>query len=182
MDSRITSFLNNHFKSAEASRITTFLDDFSQNGQIAIASIFVFAQEAEKSVDEVLGLCEKENKRNWQYQHPDIKGDADAPGGAGLQNRVSMENIYSALGIKSPVARRTDVPAKAFVVRTRNSVYRLGKANSTGERSITRDGRPLEFIKCKVLDLMIGDQMQLQCLDGPYQEDGFHTSTIVAIE
>ncbi len=182
MDSRIASFLNNHFKSAEASRITTFLDGFSQNGQIVIASIFVFAQEAGKSVEEVLSLCEKENQRNWHYQHPDIRGDADAPGAAGLQNRASLEHIYSTLGIKSPVAQRTEIPIKPFVVKTRNSVYRLGKAKPNGERSIKRDGRPLKFTRCKVLDLLVGDQMQLQCFDGPFQEDGFHTSTVVAVE
>ncbi len=182
MDPQIVSFLNNRYKPEEVVRITTFLDSFSRNGQIAIVSIFAFAQEAGKSVDEVLSLCEKENQRNWQYQHPDIRGDADAPGAAGLQNRTSLENIYSTLGIKSPMAKRAEIPTKALIVRTVNSVYRLAQADSIGERSITRDKRPLEFTKCKVLDLMIGDQMQLQCFDGPYQEYGFHTSVVVAIE
>lgn len=182
MDQGIVSFLNNNLKPAEVTKITTFLNGFSRNGQIAIASIFVFAREAGKSVDEVLDLCEKESRRNWHCQHPDIRGDADAPGAAGLQNRASLEHIYGALGIKSPVAQRTEVTANPFVVRTRNSIYSLGEADSGGKRSISRDGKPLEFTQCKVLDLMIGDQMQLQCLDGPYQEDGWHTSEVISIE
>ena len=180
MDTKVVDFLNNHFELAEVSKISAFLRDFSQNGQITVASIFVFAQEAKKSVDEVLALCEKENQRNWYYQHPDIRGDVDALGGAGLQNRLSLENIYGALGIKSPAARRTKVPDEAFVVITKNSAYRLGKADSNGERSVSRDARHLKFTKCKVIDLMAGDSMQLQCLDGPYCY--WHTSTVDSIE
>ena len=180
MDPEVVNFLNNNFDPAEVSKISAFLENFSKNGQIVIASIFLFAKETGKSVDEVLTLCEKENKRNWYYQHPDIRGDLDAFGNAGVQNKLSLENIYSTLGIKSPATRRTEIPDEAFLVITKNSAYRLGKADSNGVRSISRDARHLEFTKCKVLDLMVGDRMQLQCLDGPYQY--WHTSIVEFIE
>ncbi len=90
--------------SGEVLAIEAFLDrGFSRGGQIAIASIFLFAAEQEKPVVEVLVECEREWKRNWEFQHPEIKGDPDAPGAAGEANRTSLENIYHALNLPSPL-------------------------------------------------------------------------------
>lgn len=87
----------------DADRIESFLKrGFSLNGEIVVASIFLFVKEHGKDIDEVLQECEKEWERNWDFQHPDIRGNPDAPYGAGLQNRASLENIYSALGVPSP--------------------------------------------------------------------------------
>jgi len=75
---------------------------FSINGELVVASIFLYAKGNGKSVTEVLAECEKEWERSWNFQHPDIKRDPNAPGNAGIQNRVSLQNIYSALGVQSP--------------------------------------------------------------------------------
>jgi len=87
----------------DADRVENFLKrGFSLNGEIVIAGIFLFAKEHGKDIDAVLRECEKEWKRNWDCQHPDIRGNPDASGGARIQNRASLQNIYSALGIPSP--------------------------------------------------------------------------------
>jgi len=89
----------------EAKQIVGFLNrQFSPNGIIAITSIFTFAKGHDEpiSVARILEECEKQWKRNWYYQDPSIKGDPDAPGGAGIQNRASLELIYSAIGVPSP--------------------------------------------------------------------------------
>ena len=102
----IENFLDKNLPADEASEVKRFLQQgFCYNGQIVIASVFVFAKEHGKSVSDVLPLMRQEWTRNWRYQHPDICGSADAPGGAGLQNRASLGNIYSALGIRSPLVR-----------------------------------------------------------------------------
>ncbi|MBN2093782.1 MAG: hypothetical protein JW740_00170 [Candidatus Zambryskibacteria bacterium] len=75
---------------------------FCLNGQIAVASIFVFAKEHGIPVDAVIVETDKEWTRNWHYQHPEIRGSADAPGAAGIENRISLENIYSTLSVQSP--------------------------------------------------------------------------------
>ena len=103
MDAKMRAVLEVHFTSEEVVQMEAFLDrGFSENGQIVVANIFLFGRENQKSVTDVLIECEKEWERNWQYQHPDIKGDPDAPGGAGIKNRTSLENVSSALGISPP--------------------------------------------------------------------------------
>lgn len=106
MNNELKTELLNKFESKEAEEIEKFLNKgFSLKGQIVIASIFYYAKDHNKSVKEVLDECEKEWKRNWNYQHPDIRGNPDAPGGAGLQNRRSLGNIYSLLKIPSPLSQ-----------------------------------------------------------------------------
>lgn len=86
--------------------------------------------------------------------------------------------------------QRLEIPRGAFIVKTRNSIYRFGRANKKGARSIKRistnqkHNLPLEFSKCVVLDLAIGEQMQVRCLNGPkhFQEGGWHTSIVLNVE
>ena len=100
MDNRIESFLADKFQGVELEKIKEFLDrGFSLNGQIAIASIFVFALEYGKSVDEVLAACQTEWENNWNFQHPEIKGDPDM----NRSNRISLEDIYLKIGVPSPM-------------------------------------------------------------------------------
>lgn len=182
MNAEIKSRLEVHFTNEEVAQIKTFLDrGFSPNGQIVIASVFLFAQENKKSVAEVFIECEKEWERNWQYQHPEIKGDADAPGAAGIQNRMSLVNIYSSLNIPhSPESKKAEISPRAIAVTTRNSVYRFGEANQKGERTVSRDGNPLDFTRCRIVFLNIGDDMELECLDGPHPE--WHTTRVFSIK
>ncbi len=165
MNAEIKTKLEAHFTSKEVVQIEAFLDKgFSQNSQIVIASIFLYIGEYQKSVKEALSECEKEWERNWQYQHPDIRGDADAPGGAGIQNKASLENVYSALEIPSPF--NTKIPTKAITVTTKNSTYRLSEADEKGERTISRDEKPLNFTRCRIIFLALGKDMEFDCLDG----------------
>ena len=105
MNQNIKDELDKDLSKEEAEKAEKFLDGgFSNNGQIVIASIFLRAKEQKQKIDDVLEQCKKEYERNWYYQHPAIRGDPDAPGGAGIQNRRSLENIYTALGMPSPLS------------------------------------------------------------------------------
>ncbi len=101
--SNISAFLRDVLED-EAEPVIIDLEDkrFCQNGQIAIASIYGFAKDHEVSSSDVNAEIEKEYERNWKFQHPEIRGSIDAPRAAGIQNRASIQNIYSALGIPHP--------------------------------------------------------------------------------
>lgn len=183
MDTQIKETIATEFTDTEAHRIVAFLNKgFSQNGQIAIASIFLYAKEHRKAVFDVLRECEKEWERNWNFQHPDLRGNPDAPGGAGLQNRASLENIYAALGVPSPLAviKKAEVPTDAFVVRTRRSIYRFGRVDEDEGRAVSRDGEPLDFTRCRITFLSVGQGMELECLDGSHPH--WYTSNVQSIE
>jgi len=121
----------------------------------------MFAAEHGRPVPEVLAACEKEWERNWKFQHPDLRADSDAPGGAGNQNRVSLENVYSSLGIPSPLQEGTKIPPEAIAVRTANSAYRFGAADEQGKRKVERENNPLPFKACKIIFLAVGKEMVL---------------------
>ena len=170
------------FTNEEVAQIGAFLDrGFSANSQIFIASIFLIAKECQKLAADVLIECEKEWKRNWQYQHPDIRADALAPGAAGVQNRLSLENIYDSLKIPSPSkSKAPEITAKAMIVTTQNSVYRLGEANLQGERTVSRDAKQLDFSRCRIISLGIGEEMEIVCLDGNHP--AWYTTSVTSIK
>jgi len=173
-----------HFTDKDISQIEGFLDrDFSENGQVAIGSIFLFAAESKKPVQEVLAECEREWRRNWSFQHPEIRGDVFVPGNIGRRNRMSLESIYLSLGIKCPPGQQEkeeEIPNKAITVSTRNSVYRLGEAGQDGERTISRDKEQLDFTRCRIIYLQLGQSMELSCSDGPHPN--WYTSGVISIE
>ncbi|OYV63853.1 MAG: hypothetical protein B7X03_00240 [Parcubacteria group bacterium 21-58-10] len=70
------------------------------------------------------------------------------------------------------------VPRRAIVVKTRNSVYRLGKAERDGTRTIVRDDRPLGFSTVKISFLKIGRSMLVDMLDGSQ----WKTSSVLSVE
>ena len=181
MKSGFKNLLKKRFSGEELNSILNFLErGFSKNGQIVIASVFINALEHNKSVEEVLVECEKEWKRNWQYAHSDIKGDPDAPG-IGWQNRISLENIYAALNIPSPLKEKEpEIPLNSLVVTTHNSVYRLGKEEESGKRAISRDNQSLDFTECKVLLLKKGFSMELECFDCNHAH--WYTTMVLSIE
>jgi len=174
--------LKEKFKPDEFERIEAFLDrGFAPNAIMAIASIFLYAKEHKKSVEEVLAECEKEWKRNWDYQHPEIKGDPSAPGGAGQQNRSSITHIYRTLGIPLPEeAKKVEIPDGEFVVKTENSTYRFGKREKGGIRSVSRDEKSLSHKRCKITRLVLGEDMELVWADDP--ENGWGTTAVRSIE
>ena len=182
MDSGIKAKLEPRFSDGKLTEIESFLDrGFSWNGQFTISSVLLFADDAGKLAAEVLAACEVEWERNWQFQHPDIKGDPDAPGGAGVQNRASLQTIYSALDLISPLSvKGQEIPRAATVVRTSNSVYRFGEADDKGERTVSRDESPLGFTRCKIVLLAVNERMELECLDGP--DAPWSTTSVSSIE
>lgn len=189
MISKIKKLLGKKFQGKELAQIVAFLDQgFSENGQVVVASIFLLAKEHQVSVADVLAQCQREWDRNWNNQHPEIRGNPDAPGGAGIQNRASLENIYAALGIPSPrqsaqerrAAGKKNIPSQAIVVTTGNSVYRFGKADETGKRTVSRDKHPLDFSSCRILVLMVGESMELKCFGASYSN--WYTTLVTKIE
>ncbi|TFB09129.1 hypothetical protein E3V08_01335 [Candidatus Atribacteria bacterium MT.SAG.1] len=181
MDKRIKARIKSCFTGKEVERIESFLDRrFSKNGQIVIVSIFTSAKREKISIKKVFIGIEEEWKRNWHFQHPEIKGDPDAPGNAGRQNRMSLENIYSFLGILSPFKlKENKILAKAIIV-TNNSTYRLGKSGKNGERSVSRDVKPLDFTRCRIVSLSVGKSMELSCLDGSHPK--WYTTNVTSIK
>jgi len=170
MDHRIKEKLEDLFQKEgfkvaeeEIEKIASFLSrGFCLKGEVVIATIFLTTIRHKKSLAAALEECEKEWERNWKYQHPDIKGDPDI----GPQNRISLNNIYRALGLLLPSEEMQEsIPKQALVVVTENSVYRFGKADKKGERTISRDDRPLGFERCIILYLALNKGMQLRPLD-----------------
>jgi hypothetical protein len=181
MEEKVKAALEKNFTDGEIARIGKFLDrGFCVGGQIVVSSIFIYAREKNISVARVLKECEKEWTRNWDMQHPDIKGSADAPGGASRENRISLINIYSALGLELPeAAEKSKVPTKAIVVKTNNSTYHFGEADKSGVRSIIRDNEPLDFNRCIILSLAVGRSMEMKDFKGPVSK--WYTSPVVSI-
>ncbi len=70
------------------------------------------------------------------------------------------------LGQMAP-QRKTEIPTKAIIVTTKNSTYRFGEANEKGERTVSRDEKPLNSTRCRIVFLALGKDMELECLDGP---------------
>lgn len=168
---------------ADADQIVDFLErDFSENGELVVASIFLYAKEVGKELAKILEACEAEWQRNWVYQHSDIKGDPDAPGNAGVQNRASLASVYAKLGILDPLEEGKKIPPGAFVVKTRNSTYRLGEVDQSGGRAISKDDDELDFSRCIVVFLAKGKRMMcrpLDCRDQTTEE--FSTSSVQSI-
>lgn len=173
-----------HYAPEEARQIREFLGrGFSRNSQVVIASIFTFAKQHRESISaaEILRACEERWEAHWKFQDPRIRGDPDAPGGAGIKNRQALESVYSAIDVPCPAnKKKTEIPAEAFMVTTLNSIYRFGKADQKGERTVSRDGRPLDFTQCKILHLAIGESMTIEGLDGSHSS--WYTTSVRSIE
>ncbi len=184
MDADLKSRLQKLLTPEELAVVEGFLNKgFSLNGEVVIASVFGYTKDNKVPFEKVLEVCEKEWERNWNFQHPELRGDPDAPGAAGRQNQVSLYNIYEALGIPNPYESGTkNIPQGPFKVTTLNSVYRLGKADESKERTVSRDGRPLNFTKGKVLFLAVGKPMLIKTSDDPDRGSDFQTSLVQSIQ
>jgi len=72
------------------------------------------------------------------------------------------------------------VLVNVMIVKTRNSTYRIWGTNKNGERSISRDEKPLDFNRCKIRFLEIGKDMELDCIGASHPH--WYTSEVVSIE
>ena len=104
MNPKFKAVLLVHFSPPEVQQIEDFIGEkrFSPDGELVICSIFIFAKEQNKGLEDVFIACRVEWEKNWKFQHPAIKGDPNAPGVAGTQNRASLCSIYSTLEIPNP--------------------------------------------------------------------------------
>lgn len=105
---KIKEFLEKELSVEDAASAIEFLNlNFSKNGQIAIASIFLYAKEQGVSIPaEVIPALKNEWERSWNYQHPELRADPDAPANAGIQNRAILLAIYSKTGIILPTEQK----------------------------------------------------------------------------
>jgi len=183
MDEELKEKLKALFTTEDLTTIEKFLNEFSLDGQISVASIFLRASEKGIAVVKVLGECEKEWERNWKYQHPDIKGNPGLPGKIGLENRKSLENVYDAIGVLSLFREGTEgIPFTAFKARTRNSVYVFGEADKDGWRNVSRENNPLKFNRGRIRYLLLGAEMNIEYIDSDGQKQIWGTTNVSAIE
>ena len=100
--SEVKTLLENKLPEDWTKDAISFLErDFSPRGQVFVASLFVYMKEANKTLDEVLAALEEQWEKTWNFQHPDIKGDPDAPG-AGIASITSLADIHQKLGVPLP--------------------------------------------------------------------------------
>jgi len=158
MDAETKENLEKSFSPKEVSQIEKFLDrGFSLNGQIVIASIFLYAKDQGLDVAEVLAECQKEWQKNWQHQRSDIRGDIDTPGVVGYNNRISVVNICHVLAI----------PLLSRIVEV-----------ETPARSITVTTKPINCTWCRIAMLSRGYRMRFVALDGSEIYTEWTTSSV----
>jgi hypothetical protein len=102
LNSDLSVHIKKSFSDSDGIAINEFLSrDFSNSGQVTIASLFLYGKEAGKEVQEILTVLEECFNKNWQYQHPDIRGNVDVPI-RGAMNQALLCDIHSQLGIPLP--------------------------------------------------------------------------------
>ncbi|MGD0576855.1 MAG: hypothetical protein ABSA74_02150 [Candidatus Staskawiczbacteria bacterium] len=66
------------------------------------------------------------------------------------------------------------IPADAITVETSHSTYKLGPADTNGDRTVYKNGKPLSFVKgagrieirrCRILALCKGEKMFLKLVE-----------------
>lgn len=194
----IRRFVEEKFPATMRSEVTAIINDFSLNGQIVISSLLWVAHRHHK-FEAVKQLIAKFMREHWGYQAPEVRGDPDFT----RKNAWYLERAYKELDLPLPgeeqeladtledlkgavnavvdrVLGEDGISAKAFVVKTLNSVYRFGKADKTGARTVSRDNELLDFTRCKIKLLEVGQGMELDCLDGSHPH--WYTSTVRLIE
>jgi len=72
------------------------------------------------------------------------------------------------------------IPNRVTTVTTRNSVYRFGKANDKGKRTVSCDNKSFDSTLCKIVFLVIGKDMELECFDGSHTK--WYTSLVRSIK
>lgn len=76
----------------------------------------------------------------------------------------------------------TPVPKEVILVYTRNSIYRLGKADEKGVRVIIKNGAHLSFEQCVVKSLMLNRPLVVMGLYGEDPIIPFVSSTVEFID
>lgn len=143
-----------------------------------VANILMHAaDQGEEKIEEVLGLLEKHFDKHLAYQHRDVRGMVYNSVGINETKVMFLDICEKVLGLKP--MKKQEIPNGPFIVKTRNSVYRFGK-DEGGERNVSRDRKPLDFSRCKITKLIIGDEMVLEHLDDSGLE--LATTAVLSIE
>jgi len=180
MNNKVKKELEDRLTEKEVLQIETFLNNgFSEKGEILIARSFLHANDHQKSVEDVLAECVKQWRKNWGSQCLETRADIEARGDIGVQNRLSLENIYSSLGIRYSFSPK--ISGSALIVTTRdNSVYQFGEADREGIRTVSCDKKTLDFTECRILSLFPGESMELECLGATHSR--WFTSEVLSIK
>ncbi len=93
----IQAFLRESISAPNLQKVKEMTGRFSYEGQIAIGSLLVFAEEAGKT-DEALSLLEKLYEDEWKFQHPEMRGSPKAS----KANQMYLADVYQQLGITPP--------------------------------------------------------------------------------
>lgn len=103
------------------------------------------------------------------------------------EEKEKYHNNWIAVGSQFRYQLKTNMPEnlepklrdKTIVVITRNSTYRFGPADENGERTISRDGKPLKHTSCKIEYLAVGEELLAEWLDGSGL--GLRTTTVQSV-
>lgn len=76
--------------------------------------------------------------------------------------------------------KKNKIPTKAITVKTKNSVYHMGKTDKNGVRTISRNKNPLDFKEGVIKFLVLGKNMALYPTNPP--DKVWITSKVLSIE
>ena len=152
--------LGKKFPQEEVRQVAIIIDErkFSFIGTLPTYVVFLYAIKHGKNLQEIIEACKAECDKTWKFHKNGTGGTSDTVCRADSQNII---DIYKALGLSSPFGRLVEgVPEEAIVVTTSHSIYRFGKAQQNGHRTVSRDGKPLEKIRnCWILTATIGEEL-----------------------
>ena len=174
----LKKFVQDKFPVSMRTEVISIIDIFSLNGQIAIVSLLEVAYR-HKKFDAAKQLINKFFREHWGYQAPEVRGDPDFT----QKNAWYIEQAYKELSLPLPSedpGEKSELPTRAFIVKTRKSIYRFGEADKNGGRTVSRDNEPLDFTRCKIKLLTVGIGMELECLDGTHSN--WYTTRVQSIE
>ena len=159
-------------------RAELIFKNYGEELSFDVANVLMHATDQGKEIiKEVLALLEKHFDEHLIYQHPNIRGTVYNSLGINKTKVMFLDICEKTLGLEP--MKKQEIPIGPFIVKTGNSVYRFEK-NEEGERNVSRDRKPIDFSRCKITKLIIGDEMILERLDG----SGFEwaTTTVLSIE
>jgi hypothetical protein len=159
-------------------RAEIIFNNYGEKLSFDVANVLMHAaDQGEEAIKEVLDLLENHFNKNLAYQHPDVRGMIYNSVGINETQTMFLDICEKTLGLE-PMEKQ-EIPDGPFIVKTRNSIYRFSK-DEGGKRNVSRDKKPLDFSRCKITKLIIGDEMVLERLD----DSGFElaTTTVLSIE
>lgn len=92
-----------YFPREERREVYSFFNrGFCIQGKIELSKIFLAAAKQGKLFKDIMIACEAQYQRFWRDQHISIRGNPAVDSVAGMQSKISLNNIYEKLEIPSP--------------------------------------------------------------------------------